>query len=136
MYQQRMEIMIPILAAIHEKLDEIRTAFEKRQRDLKTNRDAAIAYVHFFSETVKSLAPGFVDLNWYGSYSNPDVANYPVVQLHIHTTVTGRHQTLFSVYIDTGGKNPPDVWTQEQILEKVDTELARVKREAALFELL
>ena len=128
--------MSDILAEIHKKLGEIRAAFEKRQHELKTNRDAAIAYAHFFTDTLKCLAPEYVGIHWYGSYSNPDVANYSVLSLQVYTTVTGQHKTLFWVYINTDGRTPPDVCTQEQIMEEVNKALARVQREAGLAELM
>lgn len=128
--------MTDILAAIHEKLDEIRREHDAKQAQLKTNKEAAKAYARFFTDTVDAIAPGDIEATWYGSHTNSGVAHYPVLTIQVSAKVDGHWRILFDIRVNADGKNPPDVWSQEQILEKVNTELDRVKREAALFELL
>ena len=128
--------MIDILAEIHKKLNETRRKYEAKLAELKTNKEAAIAYARFFTDTVDAIAPDDIVATWYGSYTNPGVANYPVLTIRVSAKVNGHWRTLFDIHVNADGKNPPDVWSQAQILAKVDAELARVQREAALFELL
>lgn len=76
------------VAAIVDKLAQIDATLRMRLEREGGNREKAIAQCRFIADTVGSIDPGKIESNWYGSYDNPGVGDYPNV------TIVAMHSRL------------------------------------------
>lgn len=113
------------LAEIHQKLETIQKELNAKRAGAKSNRDAAIALCHFVFNTIGTIAPNDIDSQWYGSYDNPYVHDYPNVDIYALHHSTGI--TLAKWRINTGGQYPPSTITTDDIVNAVLEGLKKVQ---------
>ncbi len=116
--------MRDIVAEIHQQLNRLDAEHKAAVQTAQSNRAAAIALIHFVSEVIRTIAPGKIDVEWYGSYSTPGVYDYPAVR--VCATWKQGHHTLAEWKIDAGGAYPPPTITQEMILDAINEALSKV----------
>lgn len=113
------------LEQIRDRLAEIQEQMEEKRKESDTNREACITMIRFVTDTIDAIAPDQVDAVWYGSYTNSDVVDYPILTIKAYHRAT--FTTLATWIINAGGQYPAPNITQDDIIKAVLEGLGKIR---------
>lgn len=113
------------LEQIQDRLAEIQEQLEEKRKEAATNREACIAMIRFVTDTINAVAPDQVEAQWYGSYTNSGVADYPTLTINAYHRAT--FTTLATWRINAGGQYPAPNITQDDIISAVLEGLGKIR---------